>query len=270
MADAPADELQGWLRKRGAVNPTYKKRWFDLTGGKVTYSSKPGARAAGGFGLEGASVATDQDPLSNSPVRLQILVSGTWASGPKARGRMFHLEAEDEETRDRWVAALRVAIEKATAGEYDSERASCKLFEEEGEDAPAAAPAPAAPSAAAAPLERTGSTKKVVPASDAASAPATAVASLKEGASAREVSGREPPSAQEGGTKYAFVEVAAGGLSAADAAALLPEEEVVAEARHEGNPPALLSIYANYNLELMRGINPMAPIYMARDGMLQA
>ena len=59
-------------------------------------------------------------------------------------------------------------------------------------------------------------------------------------------------------------------MRAAQAAALLPEYDVVAESRHEGNPPGMLAGYANYNLATMRGVNPMAPVYMARDGMLGA
>ena len=51
--------LQGWMYKRGLQNPAFRRRWFVLQEGTVTYykeRAKPKSKPKGSFSLRGAAV----------------------------------------------------------------------------------------------------------------------------------------------------------------------------------------------------------------------
>jgi len=92
------DRFEGYLKKKGAVNKSYKKRFFVLEGTNVSYHKKKGERAINSISLVRAHV----EP-GTSGVDFTITTPYT--------DRIFELRAENENICRRWVDVLESRID---------------------------------------------------------------------------------------------------------------------------------------------------------------
>jgi len=97
LGSAPWDR-QGFLLKKGELNPSYQRRWFTLCGNLLFYSERPGEEAApqGLVLLEGCGVELCQSSAEGYPFSLQ-------AGGGL---RQYKLVAECQEDQEAWVRAI--------------------------------------------------------------------------------------------------------------------------------------------------------------------
>ena len=92
------DRFEGYLKKKGAVNKSYKKRFFVLEGTNVSYHKKKGERAINSISLVRAHV----EP-GTSGVDFTITTPYT--------DRIFELRADNENICRRWVDVLESRID---------------------------------------------------------------------------------------------------------------------------------------------------------------
>lgn len=106
-----APDLTGWLHKMGEGNKAFKRRWFVMTGKSLSYfeDDSPTAKSKGDVDLHGSTC----EIATANPGRFRIEMTVNDKGG---RGRTYVLEAEEEATRDKWMAALWLASAKELKG----------------------------------------------------------------------------------------------------------------------------------------------------------
>jgi len=133
--------MQGWLLKRGQINPRLRKRWFVLHSGSccLCYYKKEDARVAqGSFMVAGAHVACVGEAERTG---FKVVLSG---------GRVIWLTAESKANCDAWVTSLSHAA--AGAEHVSDTHVMWEADEEEDGEISRRGTATDMPTAAAAPL----------------------------------------------------------------------------------------------------------------------
>ncbi|XP_072341505.1 LOW QUALITY PROTEIN: sesquipedalian-1-like [Scyliorhinus torazame] len=98
LGPAPADR-QGFLLKKGELNPSYQRRWFVLRGNLLFYFERAGESEPQGLVLlEGCVVELCESATEGSPFALSC------GGGPGLRQYKFVAEAQAEQ--EGWVRAL--------------------------------------------------------------------------------------------------------------------------------------------------------------------
>lgn len=96
----------GWLRKRGQVVKSTKRRWFELTGTTLTYFTQP----------QGGTKKGSLDILDAQISHMDTLKSGERHSFQvRTAGRRLVLHADSQEERSLWVASLSAAAEGSSS-----------------------------------------------------------------------------------------------------------------------------------------------------------
>lgn len=97
-------DKQGYLVKKGQRNHSWKKRWFVLRGGVLSYylTEDAAAEAKASISLASCSVAPEQADAADK--------EHTWLFAIAVEGRKLVLHADSQKDRDRWLAALNGAI----------------------------------------------------------------------------------------------------------------------------------------------------------------
>ncbi|TYZ62312.1 hypothetical protein PybrP1_009476 [[Pythium] brassicae (nom. inval.)] len=139
-ADSDRVLFAGWLRKRGQVVKSTKRRWFELTGTTLSYFTHP----------QGGTKKGSLEILDAQIVHMDTLRSGERHSFQvRTPGRRLVLHADSQEERSLWVASLSAAAEgsnsvsdsfSAPSGFAETER-MCTC-ESAGGDAPPASLCP--------------------------------------------------------------------------------------------------------------------------------
>ncbi|KAJ0399262.1 hypothetical protein ATCC90586_010098 [Pythium insidiosum] len=103
--------FSGWLRKRGQVLKTTKRRWFELAGTTLTYYSHPeGGTKKGSLEIVDAQIS-----------HLDTLKSGErFSFVVHVPGRELVLHADSQEERALWVASLSSVADSATSFESET------------------------------------------------------------------------------------------------------------------------------------------------------
>lgn len=119
-ADSDRVVFAGWLRKRGQMVKSTKRRWFELTGTTLSYFTHPqGGTKKGALEILDAQI-THMDTLkSGERHSFQVRTSG----------RRLVLHADSQEERSLWVASLSAAAEGSNSVS-DSFAVSLSAFSE--------------------------------------------------------------------------------------------------------------------------------------------
>lgn len=98
--------FSGWLRKRGQVVKSTKRRWFELTSTTLSYYTHPqGGTKKGSLDIVDARISHMDTLKSGERHSFQVRTSG----------RRLVLHADSQEERSLWVASLSAAAEGTTS-----------------------------------------------------------------------------------------------------------------------------------------------------------
>ena len=92
------DRLEGYLRKKGEVNPALKKRFFVLEGTTITYYKKKGDRPISSISIVDADVHV-------LPSAIDFIIESPYTE------RVFQFRADSPDICSNWVEILTARIE---------------------------------------------------------------------------------------------------------------------------------------------------------------
>jgi hypothetical protein len=90
------EEAAGWLTKKGAQRKNWKKRWFVVKDGTISYYVAKGGERKGGFDLEGVRVRIDKGAEN----------ANTFRVSPRDGGRVYEVYAESPKQMHLWIKKI--------------------------------------------------------------------------------------------------------------------------------------------------------------------
>jgi WD40 repeat protein len=96
--------LQGWVHKKGAINTSWKRRWFELRDGVLQYYKTPNSKPRGEISLVNASIIYGPKSSKNAN-------KFTFDIKVPSLKRTYNLYSDSHTEREGWMNALKRTVE---------------------------------------------------------------------------------------------------------------------------------------------------------------
>jgi hypothetical protein len=102
------EEAAGWLTKKGAQRKNFKKRWFVVKDGTISYYTDKGGERKGGFDLDGVKVRIDKGAENANTFRIS----------PQDGSRVYEVYAESPKQMHLWIKKIEDVAQALKEGRH--------------------------------------------------------------------------------------------------------------------------------------------------------